>query len=108
MLHTVRPPVRQVKTQRIDSKGVFYWGGAASTSFFCDPTESIFVVFATALLYATPGPWICVLRSSVTSAMCLSVLTMTLVTLLCNDMPFAVRVTVPACWFAHVLAISIR
>ena len=80
MLHTVRPPVRQVKTQRIDSKGVFYWGGAASTSFFCDPTESIFVVFATALLcvYSPPGH---------------------------VHVPCAVRVTVPACWFAHVLAL---
>ena len=32
------------------SGGEFYWGGAASTAFWIDPLEDLFVVFMTQLL----------------------------------------------------------
>jgi len=34
-------------TQTIGSAGDFYWGGAASTAFWVDPAEDLFVVFMT-------------------------------------------------------------
>jgi CubicO group peptidase (beta-lactamase class C family) len=40
----------QVETQAIGSKGDFYWGGAASTIFWIDPTEDLVVIFMTQLM----------------------------------------------------------
>jgi len=34
------------------SDGEFYWGGAASTAFWCDPLEQVTAVFMTQLLPA--------------------------------------------------------
>merc|ERR1712050_306885 len=39
----------QVFSKRHDSVGTFGWGGAASTSFRCDPAKNMFYVFCTAL-----------------------------------------------------------
>jgi CubicO group peptidase (beta-lactamase class C family) len=36
----------------VGSSGTFYWGGAAGTCFWIDPTEDLFVVFMTHLLAA--------------------------------------------------------
>ena len=38
-------------SKQIDSKGSFRWGGAASTTFFCDPYENMFCVMMTALMF---------------------------------------------------------
>ena len=40
----------QAETQSIGSKGDFYWGGAASTIFWIDPTEDLVVIFMTQLM----------------------------------------------------------
>lgn len=40
-----------VVTRQINSMGSFRWGGAASTTFWCDPTENLFVVFMTQLMF---------------------------------------------------------
>lgn len=37
----------QVDTQTIGSTGDYYWGGAASTIFWCDPVEDLTVIFMT-------------------------------------------------------------
>lgn len=38
-------------TRQINSRGSFRWGGAASTTFFCDPEENMFAVFMTQLMF---------------------------------------------------------
>lgn len=38
-------------TQHVESEGTYSWGGAASTSFICDPVENMFVVHMTALRF---------------------------------------------------------
>ena len=38
-------------TQHVESEGAYSWGGAASTSFVCDPKENMFVVHMTALRF---------------------------------------------------------
>ena len=38
------------RTKNINSVGSFRWGGAAGTTFFCDPKENMFCVFMTQLL----------------------------------------------------------
>jgi len=40
----------QAETQAIGSKGDFYWGGAASTIFWVDPTEDLIAIFMTQLM----------------------------------------------------------
>ena len=37
-------------TQLLRSTGEYFWGGAASTAFWIDPEEDMFVVFMTQLL----------------------------------------------------------
>ena len=39
-----------VATQAIGSAGDYYWGGAASTIFWIDPTEDLVVIFMTQLM----------------------------------------------------------
>merc|ERR1712196_78429 len=43
--------IDQALARQPDSVGAFSWGGAASTSFICDPRENMFVVFLTALRF---------------------------------------------------------
>ena len=43
-------------TQLIRSTGEFFWGGAASTAFWIDPAENMFVVFMTQLVPSTFYP----------------------------------------------------
>ena len=38
-------------TKQIDSVGTYSWGGAASTTFICDPKENLFVVHMTSLRF---------------------------------------------------------
>jgi CubicO group peptidase (beta-lactamase class C family) len=38
------------ETRTVGSRGDFYWGGAASTLFWVDPTEHLAVVFMTQLV----------------------------------------------------------
>merc|ERR1712066_500077 len=38
-------------TRQINSDGAFRWGGAASTTFICDPSENLFGVMMTALMF---------------------------------------------------------
>ena len=40
-----------IRTGQINSVGSFRWGGAASTTFWCDPVENLFVVFMTQLMF---------------------------------------------------------
>lgn len=42
------------KSGQINSRNTFSWGGAASTLFWCDPMEDLFVVFTTQLMYNDP------------------------------------------------------
>ena len=37
-------------TQLLRSTGEYFWGGAASTAFWIDPDEDMFVVFMTQLM----------------------------------------------------------
>jgi CubicO group peptidase (beta-lactamase class C family) len=39
-----------VATQGVGSAGDYYWGGAASTIFWIDPTEDLVVIFMTQLM----------------------------------------------------------
>jgi CubicO group peptidase (beta-lactamase class C family) len=39
-----------VATQNVGSPGEFYWGGAASTTFWVDPVEDLVVIFMTQLM----------------------------------------------------------
>ncbi|HXM58449.1 MAG TPA: serine hydrolase domain-containing protein, partial [Candidatus Dormibacteraeota bacterium] len=52
-------------TQVIGSPGEFYWGGAASTAFWIDPSEELFVVFLTQLMPSSTYPFRAQLRSLV-------------------------------------------
>lgn len=45
-----------VKAQTITSPGEFHWGGAASTFFWVDPEEDLFVIFLTQLLPSSAYP----------------------------------------------------
>ncbi|WP_293677329.1 serine hydrolase [uncultured Phenylobacterium sp.] len=51
------------------SKGEFYWGGAASTAFWCDPLEDVTAVFMTQLLPSSTYPVRRELRTLVYSAL---------------------------------------
>jgi CubicO group peptidase (beta-lactamase class C family) len=50
------------------SKGDFYWGGAASTAFWVDPVEDLFVVFMTQLFPSMAYPFRAQLRALVNQA----------------------------------------
>jgi CubicO group peptidase (beta-lactamase class C family) len=50
------------------SKGDFYWGGAASTAFWVDPVEDLFVVFMTQLFPSVAYPFRAQLRALVNQA----------------------------------------
>ena len=45
-----------VHNEVLSSPGKYAWGGAASTSFWCDPKEDIAVVFFTQLLPSGTHP----------------------------------------------------
>ena len=51
------------------SNGEFYWGGAASTAFWCDPLEEVTAVFMTQLLPSSSYPIRRELRTLVYSAL---------------------------------------
>ncbi len=46
----------RAKTMNIGSLGEYYWGGAASTAFWCDPKEELAVVFMTQFLPSDTYP----------------------------------------------------
>jgi CubicO group peptidase (beta-lactamase class C family) len=56
-------------TAMAGSAGEFYWGGAASTAFWIDPVEDLFVVFMTQLLPSVAYPIRAELRALVYQAM---------------------------------------
>ena len=45
-----------VKSHFLGSEGEHHWGGAASTFFWIDPTEDMFVVFFTQLMPSSTYP----------------------------------------------------
>jgi CubicO group peptidase (beta-lactamase class C family) len=55
-------------TTMAGSAGDFYWGGAASTAFWVDPTEDLFVVFMTQLFPSVAYPFRAQLRALVYQA----------------------------------------
>ena len=55
-------------TAMAGSGGEFYWGGAASTAFWVDPTEDLFVVFMTQLFPSAAYPFRAQLRALVYQA----------------------------------------
>ncbi len=55
-------------TSMAGSAGDFYWGGAASTAFWIDPTEDLFAVFMTQLLPSIAYPFRAQLRALVYQA----------------------------------------
>jgi CubicO group peptidase (beta-lactamase class C family) len=55
-------------TTMAGSAGDFYWGGAASTAFWVDPTEDLFVVFMTQLFPSAAYPFRAQLRALVYQA----------------------------------------
>ena len=55
-------------TAMAGSAGDFYWGGAASTAFWIDPTEDLFVVFMTQLMPSISYPFRAQLRGLVYQA----------------------------------------
>jgi len=57
-----------VATGMAGSAGDFYWGGAASTAFWIDPSEDLFVVFMTQLMPSIAYPFRAQLRSLVYQA----------------------------------------
>jgi len=57
-----------VATAMAGSVGDFYWGGAASTAFWVDPAEDLFVVFMTQLLPSVAYPFRAQLRALVYQA----------------------------------------
>ncbi len=57
-----------VRTAMAGSAGDFYWGGAASTAFWVDPAEDLFVVFMTQLLPSVAYPIRAQLRALVYQA----------------------------------------
>jgi CubicO group peptidase (beta-lactamase class C family) len=56
------------KRQWHGSVGEYYWGGAASTAFWIDPSEELLVVFLTQLMPSTTYPFRSELRSLVYSS----------------------------------------
>ena len=57
-----------VQTAMAGSAGDFYWGGAASTAFWVDPAEDLFVVFMTQLFPSAAYPFRAQLRALVYQA----------------------------------------
>jgi len=55
-------------TAMVGSGGEFYWGGAASTAFWVDPVEDLFVVFMTQLFPSIAYPFRAQLRALVYQA----------------------------------------
>jgi CubicO group peptidase (beta-lactamase class C family) len=55
-------------TAMAGSAGEYYWGGAASTAFWVDPTEDLFVVFMTQLFPSIAYPFRAQLRALVYQA----------------------------------------
>ncbi len=55
-------------TAMAGSPGDFYWGGAASTAFWVDPAEDLFVVFMTQLIPSVAYPFRAQLRALVYQA----------------------------------------
>ncbi len=55
-------------TATAGSRGEFYWGGAASTAFWVDPVEDLFVVFMTQLFPSVAYPFRAQLRALVYQA----------------------------------------
>jgi CubicO group peptidase (beta-lactamase class C family) len=55
-------------TAVVGSAGEYYWGGAASTAFWVDPTEDLFVVFMTQLFPSIAYPFRAQLRALVYQA----------------------------------------
>jgi CubicO group peptidase (beta-lactamase class C family) len=55
-------------TSMAGSAGDFYWGGAASTAFWIDPSEDLFAVFMTQLLPSAAYPFRAQLRALVYQA----------------------------------------
>jgi CubicO group peptidase (beta-lactamase class C family) len=45
-----------VKTGLAGNNGDWFWGGAASTFFWCDPAEELSVVFMTQLIPSSTWP----------------------------------------------------
>ena len=45
-----------VRAQFLGSEGEFHWGGAASTAFWVDPEEDLYVVFLTQLRPSSTYP----------------------------------------------------
>jgi CubicO group peptidase (beta-lactamase class C family) len=45
-----------VAARVLSGRGEYSWGGAASTTFFVDPTEELTVVFLTQLLPSSTHP----------------------------------------------------
>jgi CubicO group peptidase (beta-lactamase class C family) len=45
------------KAQILGTPGEYAWGGAASTAFWCDPAEEMFVVFLTQLMPSSTHPF---------------------------------------------------
>lgn len=58
-----------VKAQIITSKGEHHWGGAASTFFWIDPEEELYVVFLTQLFPSSAYPFRRELRTAVYQAL---------------------------------------
>ena len=56
-------------TQVLNSRGLFGWGGAASTAFWVDPVEQISCVFMTQLLPSDSYPIRPFLRNGVYQAL---------------------------------------
>jgi CubicO group peptidase (beta-lactamase class C family) len=56
------------RTAMAGSPGEFYWGGAASTAFWVDPAEDLFVVFMTQLFPSMAYPFRAQLRALVYQA----------------------------------------
>ncbi len=55
-------------TAMAGSAGDYYWGGAASTAFWIDPAEDLFVVFMTQLFPSIAYPFRSQLRALVYQA----------------------------------------
>lgn len=52
----VAPTIDVARTQVAGSVGSYFWGGAASTTFWCDPKEELAVVFMTQFMPSTHYP----------------------------------------------------
>ncbi len=49
--------INPAKAQILGTPGEYAWGGAASTAFWCDPVEDMFVVFLTQLMPSSTHPF---------------------------------------------------